>query len=143
MSRRYRRIAAIAAVLAAAGCANGESREVQELTAEAAETVTPDTAVFVADAPRETLPSSRIYYTLTRHEWYARGEPLVHEGRRYQAGGMPVRAELDEMRHLGDYHGVEYYAREDGSSAVYVPVFEGYWQPFPPDTTPDTAATGT
>ena len=24
-----------------------------------------------------TLPTSRIYYTLTSYDWYARGEPLV------------------------------------------------------------------
>jgi hypothetical protein len=144
MIKRSRGFMTIGALLAATGCANGESRQVDDLLAEAAETVTADTAVYIAGPARETLPSNRIYYTLTRHEWYARGEPLLHDGRSYRAAGMPVRAEVSEMRHLGDYQGVEYYVRaEDGGVDVYVPVFEGYWQPFRPDTTADTTATGT
>ncbi|HSJ25284.1 MAG TPA: hypothetical protein VK929_11470 [Longimicrobiales bacterium] len=139
MSRRDLTWAVIAALLTAAGCsrADGESEQVAELAAEAAQTVTADTAVYVGDGPRETLPSNRIYYSLTRHDWYARGEPLLHDGRSYRATGMPVRADVPEMQPLGDYHGVEYYARPDDSNgALYVPVFEGYWQPFRPDTTP-------
>jgi hypothetical protein len=90
-----------------------------------------DTAVFASEPEREALPSHRIYYTLTQHEWYARGEPLMHEQRPFHAGGMPVAASAGDMQHLGEYQGVDYYARTgDTADAVYVPVFEGYWQPF-------------
>jgi hypothetical protein len=92
--------------------------------------------VFTAAPMREDLPSARIYYTLTDHEWYARGDPLVHENAPYIPGGQPVSASLDEMEHMGAYHGVEYYVRHgDERQTLYVPVFEGYWQPFRPDTT--------
>jgi hypothetical protein len=95
-----------------------------------------DTAVFVGQPDRESLPGNRIYFTLTQHAWYARGEPLLHENRQYQAAGMPIAASVPDMELLGDYQGVEYYARRgDAVDAVYVPVFEGYWQPFRADTT--------
>jgi hypothetical protein len=112
-------------------------------------------SVFVASEERVSLPSSRIYYTLTSHEWYARGEPLVHEGRTYRPGGMPVAASLTDMTRLGEFRGVEYYHRAGDTAAVYVPVFEGYWQTFrtdsavidttsaaPPPPDPDSAAAG-
>jgi hypothetical protein len=38
------------------------------------------------------------------------------------------------MQHLGEYQGVDYYAMAGGTAdAVYVPVFQGYWQPFRAD----------
>lgn len=92
-------------------------------------------SVYAAPVEREVLPSARIYYTLTDHEWYARGEPLLHDSRAYQPAGMPVSASATEMELVGEYHGVDYYVRrEDASHALYVPVFEGYWQSFRPDT---------
>jgi hypothetical protein len=82
-----------------------------------------------------SLPSDRIYFTLTDHEWYARGEPLLHGNAAYQPAGMPVSASLSEMTHVGEYQGVDYYVREATSGlSLYVPVFEGYWQPFRADT---------
>jgi hypothetical protein len=48
---------------------------------------------------------------------------------------MPIPASVPEMRSAGEYQGVEYYVREaDTERAVYVPVFEGYWQPFRADS---------
>lgn len=92
-------------------------------------------STFAPDAQRETLPSNRIYYTLTQHEWYARGQPLVHEDRAYHPSGMPVAASLPEMSVAGEYHGVEYYLRDaDAEPILYIPVFEGYWQAFRADT---------
>jgi hypothetical protein len=92
--------------------------------------------IYTAPPTREDLPSARIYYTLTDHEWYARGDPLVHENVSYAPGGQPVAASLEEMQEAGAYHGVEYYVRHgDERHTLYVPVFEGYWQPFRPDTT--------
>ena len=81
-----------------------------------------------------TLPSNRIYYTLTSFDWYARGEPLVHDGRAYAPEGMPVSASLADMSKAGDYHGVEFYVRSgDPDPVVYVPVYDGYWQRFRAD----------
>ncbi|HEX2166274.1 MAG TPA: hypothetical protein VHG09_03450 [Longimicrobiales bacterium] len=96
-----------------------------------------DAATAAADSITEpgedlvTLPTNRIYYTLTSHDWYARGEPLVHNGRPYEPDGMPVHASLTAMTKAGDYQGVEYYTLDtDPDAAVYVPVFDGYWQRF-------------
>lgn len=124
------------AALALTGC----RREEPEAQAAMAEVEAPEIiggadTVF-ASIEREDLPPSRIYYTLTDHAWYARGEPLVHENTPYHAAGMPVGASLDRMQHVGEYQGVEYYVLSgDERPAVYVPVYEGYWQPFRADTT--------
>lgn len=93
---------------------------------------------FTPEPERVTLPTSRIYHTLTTYEWYARGEPLLHDGRAYRPEGMPISASLTEMSRAGEFRGVEYYVRDgDSSPAVYVPVFQGYWQRFrlDPDAT--------
>jgi hypothetical protein len=134
-----------------AGCGAGE---------DGSETVPPPGLVAAGDSvfsppeERVTLSRDRIYYTLTIHDWYARGEPLVHEGRGYRPSGMPIPASVPEMRQLGEFRGVEYYARDgDSTPSVYVPVFEGYWQRFsmadevidttmtaPPPPDPDTTS---
>lgn len=133
MMNRAQKTTVLAALLLAA--CDRESEPAPEPTVEQLVEVPEDTVVYVADRDREALPSHRIYYTLTQHEWYARGEPLLHEGRAWHASGMPVSASTAEMELLGDYQGVEYYARSgDAVAAVYVPVFEGYWQPFRADT---------
>jgi hypothetical protein len=88
-------------------------------------------SLFTAEPTREDLPTARIYFTLTDHEWYARGQPLLHEGTQYSASGRIVAAAAPEMEHVGDYEGVDYYSRRDEDAHVlYVPVFQGYWQPF-------------
>lgn len=99
----------------------------------AADSIAAD-SVFEPAEDVVTLPTSRIYYTLTSYDWYARGEPLIHDGRPYTPEGMPVHASLDDMGRAGDYQGVEYYVRTgDPAPAVYVPVFDGYWQRFTAD----------
>lgn len=109
-------------------------------------------SVFTAETDRVSLPRDRIYFTLTSHEWYARGEPLLYGGRQYRPAGMPVAASLTEMEKAGDFQGVEFYRRSgDTAATVYVPVYEGYWQIFrtdaevidttlvaPPPADPDT-----
>jgi hypothetical protein len=128
-------VAALVAGVVAAGCRGDEETAEPAATPEAVAAADGDTAVFAAEPEREALPSNRIYYTLTQHGWYARGEALVHESRAYHAAGMPQPASLPEMRHVGEYQGVDYYVRGDGAdSTLYVPVFEGYWQPFRADT---------
>jgi hypothetical protein len=83
------------------------------------------------DEERESLPSSRIYYTLTDYAWYAHGEPLLHEGRPHVPVGLPIAASVEEMEKVGEYEGVDYYTRRNDSEPVlYVPVFEGYWLTF-------------
>ena len=78
------------------------------------------------------LASSRIYYDLTRFEWYARGEPLVHDQLPYQPAGTPVAADLAELERAGEYQGVEYYHRQGDDQSLYVPVYDGYWLAFRP-----------
>jgi hypothetical protein len=92
-------------------------------------------SVYAAPPDRDVLPSQRIYYTLTDHEWYARGEPLLHGDLTFHPAGMPVAASVAEMELVGEYQGVDYYLRRgDASLSLYIPVFEGYWQSFRPDT---------
>lgn len=84
------------------------------------------------DAEEDDLPPV-IYYDLTRFDWYARGEPMRLDDGSYSPGGAPVRASTSEMQKIGEYEGVEYYARDEGTDSegvVYVPVFEGFWLPF-------------
>jgi hypothetical protein len=86
-------------------------------------------------APEE-LPE-RIYYDLTRFDWYTRGGPLRFEKRAYWPRGEPLRASLSSMRKTGEFEGVDYYRAEsapEGMDVVYVPVFEGFWLAFVHDT---------
>lgn len=146
MSRVTLHIAVACCVLA--GCGS-DDEPADRTPAAAADTIHSD-SVFEPAEDIVTLPSSRIYYSLTNFDWYARGEPLVHDGRPYAPDGMPVSASLDAMTKAGEYQGVEYYARSgDPEPAVYVPVFDGYWQRFrgdpnavamPADDAPDTDA---
>jgi hypothetical protein len=119
-----------------AGC--GTADEPADNAPAVADTVGGD-SVFDPAEDVVTLPTSRIYYTLTSYDWYARGEPLVHEGRPYEPEGMPVGASLTDMTKAGEYQGVEFYVRGGDSGAVYVPVFDGYWQLFRGD--PSAVAT--
>ena len=125
------RIMVCAIACAAAGCGR-EDAPAEEVTGEepAAPLTTPED-VFEPDEERESLPSTKIYYTLTDFAWYAHGEPLVHEGRAHVPVGLPIAASVEEMERAGEYEGVEFYTRRDDSDGVlYVPVFEGYWQAF-------------
>lgn len=127
MSRVTLHIAVACCVLA--GCDAREPPAERRATA-AADSVAPD-SVFDPAEDLVTLPTSRIYYTLTSYDWYARGEPLVHEGRPYEPEGMPVTASLDAMTKAGEYHGVEYYVpKGEPGPIVYVPIYDGYWQRF-------------
>lgn len=118
---------ALLLVVAACGGA-GEEEPENAAPVTAADSVVSD-AVF-RDTARETLPTHRIYYTLTSHEWYARGQPLMHDGAPHQPAGAPVSASAERMTRAGEYEGVEYYTSGDEAGVVYVPVFEGYWQAF-------------
>lgn len=93
--------------------------------------VVPPEPENIETPPPEPLPD-RIYFTLTDYEWYARGEPLVLESAQYRSGSGVVAAPLSSMRKVGEYQGVDVYSADGAAmdSAVYVPVFPGYWQPF-------------
>jgi hypothetical protein len=142
ITRRNRIVTCVVACCVLAACGRADPG----VHATAAEIDAPEITggtdtVYIAAPAREDLPSTRIYFTLTDHEWHARGLPLVHDNAPYIAGGQPVSASLDEMEHMGNYHGVEYYSRHgDERRTLYVPVFEGYWQPFHPDTTARNAS---
>jgi hypothetical protein len=114
----------------AAGCDRiGDDSAVAEAPAvEAAAEPGDDSAEL---PPSEPLPE-RIYFTLTDYGWYARGEPLVHGDATYRTGGGVIAAPTSAMRKVGEYQGVDVYTAEGSTSdtAVYVPVFPGYWQPF-------------
>jgi hypothetical protein len=108
--------------------------------AAAAQAVTDTTdQIYIAERETSAEPPPTIYYDLTRHDWYARGEPLVHEGRAYVAGGALVAAETSAMRPLGEYGGVSYYQREgESAETLFVPVYERYWMQFRAQGTPPT-----
>jgi hypothetical protein len=114
----------------------GPEPELQPAAVIEAPEVTGGVDTIYTGAPgRDALPAARIYYNLTDHDWYARGDPLVHDNIPFAPAGNPVSAGVDEMEHVGDYLGVDYYVRAtDTTTALYVPVFEGYWLPFRPDT---------
>lgn len=120
----------VAAVLVGVcGCNRSEDTEPAATATAAADSVAPD-SVFRAPAEPVAPSTHRIYYTLTSHEWYAQGRPLVHEGQPHQPAGVPVNASADELTRAGEFEGVEYYTRAGEAGVVYVPVFEGYWQVF-------------
>lgn len=76
------------------------------------------------------LPDT-IYYDLTRFDWYARAEPLRFEGADYTPGASLLAASATEMEKVGSYEGVAVYRWNHATdSALYVPVFEGFWLPF-------------
>lgn len=84
-----------------------------------------------AEEEPEYEPPRQIYYDLTQHDWYRLGQPLRVEGASYTLGGVPVRGRTTDFELAGTYEGVDYYRARDGAAAaVYVPVFEGFWQPF-------------
>jgi hypothetical protein len=136
----------LAAVSISAACDDGGA------TARSAPADSALAAAATADTITVSRPPERIYYDLMRVDWYARAEPLRHEGRSYAPGPDPVEAEPATMQRVGEYEGVDFYVRDDtrADSAVYVPVFERFWLPFiaapdsavPPDTSttaPDTS----
>ena len=112
-----------------AGC--GRAEQEPEAAAQPAGDSVGGIAVFNPSEERQSLPTSRIYYTLTDYAWYERGQPLIHDGRGYRPQGTPLGATLAEMQKAGEFEGVEYYVRTaDPGAVVYVPVFDGYWQAF-------------
>ena len=116
----------MSALLLLAAC--GETAEPSETAAQ------PVAQTLPAPEARRLLTRDRIYYDLTRYDWYARGEPLVHGQSSYQPAGAPVAASLDQMEREGEYQGVEYYRRDGDETLLYVPVFDGYWLGFRPTT---------
>jgi hypothetical protein len=90
-----------------------------------------DDDIFIAELDGGAERPETIYYDLTRFEWYARGEPLVHDGRRYAAGGALVAAPANAMERVGEYGGVQYYRQPaSGDATLFVPVHERYWLQF-------------
>jgi len=95
--------------------------------------VAPDTAdegIFIAEEDHVDERPETIYYDLTRFDWYARGEPLMHEGRAFVAGGTLVAAPLSAMERIGEYGGVAYYRRPEVAGVLFVPVYDRYWLQF-------------
>jgi hypothetical protein len=125
------RIAGLLLAAVLAGCGDGAP------VAEAIENVAAVVTDTTAEAAKEEQASrpAEIYYDLTAYDWYRQGEPLVVDGRVYQLHGAPAAVPASEMTRAGEYGGVAYYAHKAdpaGAHALYVPVSEGYWQPFAP-----------
>jgi len=95
-------------------------------------------APVVAPQPAQAAPAapeypSTIYYDLTRYEWYARGEALVHDSAAFHPTGVPVALPLAELERVGNYQGVDVYQHRfaaDRDANRYVPVYEGFWLRF-------------
>jgi muramoyltetrapeptide carboxypeptidase len=96
--------------------------------------------VYTAAPTREDLPSARIYYTLTGHEWYARGQPLVHENAPYSRRDARQRVAHRDAEGGRVPRGRVLHSAWRRRRTLYVPVFEGYWQPFHRRTPGDAAA---
>ncbi len=81
---------------------------------------------------------AEIYYDLTHHEWYRRGQPLLVDGQPFQPASRPEPTMARTFEPAGRYEGVTYYVIEGATppyTVVYVPVSRGYWQPFLPTAT--------
>jgi hypothetical protein len=130
LKRRHVLLLALACQIAP-GCDRladgGAEADAPEIDGAAAEPAAGPSAI----PPSEPLPA-RIYFQLTDYDWYARGEPLVYASASYRAARGVIAAPTSAMRKVGEYHGVDVYtnAGADTDSAVYVPVFPGYWQAF-------------
>jgi hypothetical protein len=143
--RKWCLVRTAVAILALVNCSRGQAptdapadataaATTEQESSAAAGTSVPD--AWKPDAERKSLPPDRIYYTLTDYPWYARGEPLLYQGRPHVPAGVPIAASVEEMQKAGVYEGVEFYTRrEDSDSTLYVPVFEGYWLAFRPSLT--------
>lgn len=115
------------ALLSIAGCREDTSRSADP----GASLPAPEPQAADANTTEVEAFAPRIYYDLTRHDWYRRGEPLVVEGREYLPAGDLVVGPLEAFDRFGDFEGVDYYGRREGSDDVlFVPVFERYWLPF-------------
>lgn len=126
-----RRLAVVALLLVACGEEQDPREEIDDDVALAAADEGP-TADF---DEQEVLPPEEIYYDLTSFDWYRGGEPLIYDGRSFQPVGRPEAIPVGELRPIGRFQGVSYYARSGAAapfSVLYVPVFEGYWLPFGP-----------
>jgi hypothetical protein len=103
---RQRRTAAARAVtvlvLVASACADESGTELAPAEPAPPDQISAADPIYEQTPDIETLPESRIYHTLTDHEWYARAEPLRHEGAPYQPAGLPIVASLAEMEHVGE-----------------------------------------
>lgn len=137
MNRTRRiRTSLTALLLTAAACGVQDAAETATPAAEAVDSATtanagPADSGYVPLEEAEPQPRVRLYPTLTDYEWYARGEPLRHEGVAYLPSGAPVTAATSDMQHAGEYQSVDYYVRAGvADGVVYVPVYRGYWQPF-------------
>lgn len=79
-----------------------------------------------------------IYRDLSVFEWYQRGEPLMFNGRGYLPEGRPRAIAAERMHPAGAYAGVDFYVQDGDEppyTTVYVPVYQGYWQPFVTEAT--------
>lgn len=85
----------------------------------------------------EPAGPARVFFNLTAYGWYARGEPLMFDGRAYGLAGGPRPVPFRELERVGDYQGVEVYAgKHSGRDTLLVPIFEGYWLPFSASAAP-------
>ena len=92
--------------------------------------------------PAAPLHPGNIFYDLTRFEWYARGEALLHDSIAFDPLGGPVPLPLAELEHVGNYQGVDFYQHRsaaDRDAVRYVPVYEGYWLRFAAPPSPTAA----
>lgn len=81
--------------------------------------------------PDAAARPDRIYYDLTRFDWYAHGEPLVFDSMPYEPDGRPVALDARTLERVGAYDGVDVY-RRGSDTHLYVPVYDGYWLAFEP-----------
>lgn len=136
------RIGLAALLLTTSACSDQDPDDNVTQAAEAVDSAAtagarPADSVYAPPETAEPQPGVRLYPTLTSYEWYARGEPLRHEGVAYLPAGGPVTVAASDMQHAGEYQSVDYYVRTGlTEGVVYVPVYHGYWQPFRADTSP-------
>lgn len=86
-----------------------------------------------SDSAADTLPP-RIFFDLARYEWYVRQRPIRWDGREWQPSGAPIPLLARDLRHVGEFEGVDLYAPVQADTIppdrLFVPVSEGFWLPF-------------
>lgn len=69
--------------------------------------------------------------------WFAAGEPIAYEGRRYEKYGLPRVLGVDEVVRVGEWAGVPLFGDPLAGDVVYLPVRTGCeFQPYSPESGP-------
>lgn len=126
------RYSALLFALAAGGCGEPAAEQPPEPPPPFETALVPG----VVPAPGQDSLPPRLFLDLDRYEWYAQERPLIWRELEWEPAGRPVPLQLGDLRLMGEFEGVDFYAPPMADSVLpdrlYVPVSEGFWLPFAP-----------